>query len=176
MSENLYTTVASSMAANTDIVNARMAPVPVGQRRRVVQLTAPGGPSSEKGQLTRQPLVLKSDDEQLACGFVDFVNARAELKDFEALRSGYEARYKRPLDVREDEYRALLQKLQEVLRELQVRAQVVGSDAAAYAPTDPATLVGRASPGRAVPSALPFVLVVGLLVLLVFGALFFVAF
>ena len=178
MPDSPYTAVASSMVANTDIVTARMAPLKLGPTQRTLSLTAPVGPSSEKGQLARQSMVLGAGAEALVCGWVDFVAGRAEVKDHRTLQQAFEARYRRPFDVREDEYRAFLQKLQDVLRELQVRAQVVGQDEVAYAPTDPATLPGQPLQGapRGAPSALPFLLLLGALVVAGLAALFFLVF
>jgi hypothetical protein len=137
MAPNVYTTVASSMVVHADIVTSRLAPLALGPNKRVLHITPPTGPSSGGGELARQPLTLSSGSEQPVCGWVDFVSATAEVRDFATTKSGYEARYKKPFDVGEEEYRVWLQKLLSVLQELSVRASVTGNEFS-YAPTDPA--------------------------------------
>lgn len=134
---NVYTSVASSMVSNTEIVTAKLAKEPVGPARRVLKITAPVGPSSNQGELARQSLTLSANGQDPVCGWVDFVAQVAEVKDYFATGAAFEARYRVPFDVSEAEYRNWTAKLLGVLRELGVKAVVVGDDAH-YAPTDPA--------------------------------------
>jgi hypothetical protein len=138
MSQNVYTTVASSMLMHTEILTSRLANVPIGLSRRVLKIPPPAGPSSNGGAQARQSLMLSSEGEQPVCGWVDFAAAVAEVRDYESTRTAYEARYRKGFDVNEAEYRVWLQKLLAVLKELGVRCGVTG-DPVAYAPTDPAT-------------------------------------
>lgn len=180
MSENVYTTVASSMVAHTGILTARLAPFAIGAQRRVLSVTPPAGPSSADGTLSRQSMVLASETEQVMCGWVDFVEGSAEVRDWGSVKRAYEARFKTPFDVREDEYRTFLQKVLEVLRELKVRVEVTGDAAAAYATTDPATLVDGRIQLVTVPADRPskgvlgtFVLAIGVLLFVVMTVAYF---
>lgn len=134
--QNVYTQVASSMITNTEIITTRMAKTPIGRSKRVLAITAPVGPSSNAGELARQSLTLSSGTEQPVCGWVDFVGAVAELRDWASTKRAYEGRYRSQFDVTEAEYRDWSQKLLAALKELGVRGAVVG-DEANYAPTDP---------------------------------------
>ena len=138
MSQNVYTTVASSMLMHTEILTSRLANVPIGLSRRVLKIPPPAGPSSNGGAQARQSLMLSSEGEQPVCGWVDFAAAVAEVRDYDSTKTAYEARYRKAFDVNEAEYRVWLQKLLAVLKELGVRCDITG-DPVAYAPTDPAT-------------------------------------
>ncbi|MFO0595608.1 MAG: hypothetical protein U0228_09895 [Myxococcaceae bacterium] len=134
---NVYTSVASSMVSNTEILTAKLAKEPLGTARRVLKVTAPVGPSSSQGALSRQSLTLSANGQDPVCGWVDFVAQAGEVKDYFATGAAFEARYRTPFDVTEAEYRNWSAKLLAALRELGVKAVVVGDDAH-YAPTDPA--------------------------------------
>lgn len=134
--QNVYTSVANSMITSTEVITTRMAKDPVGLSRRVLKITAPSGPSSNGGELARQSLTLSSGTEAPVCGWVDFVASVAEVRDYVSTKRAYEARYRTAFDVNEGEYRNFCTKLISALRDLSVKATVVGDDAN-YAPTDP---------------------------------------
>lgn len=149
VSQNLYTSVASSMVMHTQIVTGRLAKVPVGGSKRVLQISELTGPSSNGGELARQSLMLSGGGEQPVCGWVDFAAAVAEVRDYPTMKAGYETRFRKTFDVLEPEYRGFLQKLLLVFKELGVRCEVTG-DEVASAVTEPA--VARSSSLPAGPS------------------------
>lgn len=135
MSQNVYTSVASSMLLHTEILTSRLAKVPVGRSRRVLQIADLSGPSTNGGALARQSLMLTGAGEQPVCGWVDFAAAVAEVRDYATTKAGYESRYRKTFDVTDAEYRGWLQTVQAVFKELEVRCTVTG-DAVSYGATD----------------------------------------
>ena len=135
MSQNVYTSVASSMLLHTEILTSRLAKVPVGRSRRVLQIADLAGPSTNGGALARQSLMLTGGGEQPVCGWVDFAAAVAEVRDYATTKAGYESRYRKTFDVTDAEYRVWLQTVQAVFKELEVRCTVTG-DAVSYGATD----------------------------------------
>jgi hypothetical protein len=157
MSENVYTAVASSMLLHSNILTSRMANVPLGGSRRVLQISELSGPSTNAGALARQSLMLTGGGEQPVCGWVDFSAAVAEVRDFATTKAGYESRYRKTFDVSDGEYRAWLQKVQAIFKELEVRCTITG-DAVSYGATDasPAHVASdeaEEEPQRSSPSA-----------------------
>jgi hypothetical protein len=162
MSNNVYTTVASSMVVSTGILNNKLSQLRVGTSRRVLKTMPPAGPSSGGGELSRQSLTLDNGAEATVCGWVDFVSKQSEVRDFETAQRAYEARYRVPFDVRESEHRNWADQLIKALKELGVRAAITG-EASNYAPTDPA-VGGRAEEPAAAagPSLLPVIIAAAL--------------
>ena len=165
MSQNVYTAVTSSLLMHTEILASRLATVPLGMSKRVLLISELSGPSSNGGALARQSLMLNGAGEQLVCGWVDFAAAVAEVRDYGTAKKAYEARYRKPFDVQEAEYRGWLQKLLLVLKELGVRCDVTG-DEVASAVTDPAvSRPGFGAPDPQQRSSLVPVLIIGALAL-----------
>ena len=152
MSQNVYTTVASSMLLHTEILTSRLAKVPVGRSKRVLQIADLPGPSTAGGALARQSLMLSGAGEQPVCGWVDFAAAVAEVKDYATTKAGYESRYRKSFDVTAAEYGAWLERMQAVFKELEVRFTLTGDPAssAASAATDssPAHVADDEAPER----------------------------
>jgi hypothetical protein len=137
MTQNVYTSVANSMVVHAQIVTGRMATLPLGDAKRVLLLAELSGPSTSGGVHARQSMMLAGGGEQPVCGWVDFSTTSAEVRDFVSLKKSYEQRFRKPIDVREVEYREWLQKLLMVFKELGVRCDVTGDEFASAA-TDPA--------------------------------------
>lgn len=137
MAQNVYTSVANSMVAQSQILTARLATMPLGPNKRVLQVAELTGPSTGGGALSRQSMMLGGGGEQPVCGWVDFAAASAEARDFLSMKKSYEQRFRKPFDLNELEYREWLQKLLMVLKELGVQCDVTGDDAAATV-TEPA--------------------------------------
>ena len=176
MSQNLYTSVASSMLLHSNILTSRMANVPLGRSKRVLQISELSGPSSNAGALARQSLMLAGGGEQPVCGWVDFSAAVAEVRDFATTKAGYESRYRKTFDLTEDEYRGWLQKVQAIFKELEVRCTITGDDAISYGATDssPAHVASEdeAEPERATSSSF-LLIALGLGLTFVAGAVIF---
>ena len=158
MSQNVYTSVASSMLLHSNILTSRMANVPLGGSKRVLQISELSGPSTNAGALARQSLMLGGRGEQPVCGWVDFSAAVAEVRDFATTKAGYESRYRKPFDITEAEYRGWLDKVQAIFKELDVRCTITGDDAVSYGATDssPAHVVSddaQSSPERSTSSS-----------------------
>ncbi len=136
MSQNVYTTVASSSLLQTELLASRLAKFPVGGSKRVLQVAELSGPSTNAGAVARQSLMLAGGGEQPVCGWVDFAAGASELRDYETTKAGYESRYRKTFDVTEPDYRAWLHRLQAVFKELEVRCTISGGDAVSYGATD----------------------------------------
>lgn len=137
MAQNVYTSVANSMVAKSQILSARLATSPLGEGNRALQIAELGGPSTAGGVLSRQSMMLSASGEQPVCGWVDFAATSAEVRDFQSMKKSYEQRFRKPFDVQELEYREWLQKLLAAFKELGVRCDVTGDEAAASV-TEPA--------------------------------------
>jgi hypothetical protein len=76
----------------------------MGESKRFLTVQPPAGPSTSGGTQSRQALMMDVGNEHPVCGFVDFVNAEAEVKDSVCARQAFELRHPHPLDVSEAGY------------------------------------------------------------------------
>jgi hypothetical protein len=120
MAQHLMTQFASSSSMMSGVLARRMLEFPLGESKRVLAVQQPSGPSTSGGAQSRMALILEANQEQPVCGFVDFVNMEAQVKDFTSARQSYELRYRRPFDVNQDEYDVWLGKLKSAMADLKV--------------------------------------------------------
>jgi hypothetical protein len=123
-----YTTFANSSVMLGQALMKKMAHFPLGESKRLLTVQPPAGPSTSGGTQSRQALMMEGGNEHPVCGFVDFVNAEAEVKDFVSARQAFELRYHHPFDVSEAEYVAWTAHLQASLLEFKLNRFQVTTD------------------------------------------------
>lgn len=89
----------------------------VGEPQRSLRLNEPDGPSTAGGKQARQSMVLVNDSgDTVVMGWVDMPSKVAELRSFSYVASQFQARKGHVIDVRQENYDALLGEVESFLR------------------------------------------------------------
>ena len=126
--EALRTQVANQAASLAETVTDGFEGFHLGAGDWVVELMAPEGPSTAGGALARQSIRLvprRKGYAVVVVGTVDPVTSTADVRTFEHVAILHELRFRRPLEIDDEEYAAFLAKLDVVMNLARVRARRV---------------------------------------------------
>jgi hypothetical protein len=118
MSEHPNRTVHAQQAFElSDLFAYKFGPRAFSGRR--LRLMEPDGPSTAGGKLARQSMVLVADDPEgtnVVVGWVDGSARQSEVRTFAAVAQQFSARHGRPLDMKREDYEALIKDVETFLR------------------------------------------------------------
>lgn len=127
--EALRTRLAKKFVSLADDVNEEFKEFTIGAGAWGVELTAPQGMSTGGGKQALQHLRMRARRpgySVLVGGTVNQVEKIAELRDYRHMCMMHEVRFKKRLEITENEWEQFLRKAEVVLREAQVRCERVG--------------------------------------------------
>lgn len=115
----LRTRLAKKFTTLADKVNESFADFAIGAGAWAVELTAPQGPSTGGGQQALQHLRMRPRRQGgfavLVAGAVNPLSNNAELRDYDHISVMHEVRYRRPLQITDQEWEQFLRKAEVVL-------------------------------------------------------------
>ncbi len=110
----------------------------LGKPPRQLRLKEPDGPSTGGGKQARQSMVLRNEaGDAVVCGWVDLANRTAELRGFAYISEQFKARRGHIIDIKQEEYEALLSEVQRFLDLHKLQTETVAQRASGTAPTTP---------------------------------------
>ena len=124
----LRTQVANQAASLAETVTDGFDGFHMGAADYLVELMVPEGPSTGGGAQARQSIRLvprRKGYAVVVAGTVDPVTSTAEIRTFDHVAILHEVRFRRPLEINEEEYAEFLKKLAVVLNLARVRPRQV---------------------------------------------------
>jgi hypothetical protein len=125
----LRTRLAKKFVSLADDVNEEFKDFTIGAGAWGVELTAPEGMSTGGGKQALQHLRMRARRtgfSVLVGGTVNQVEKIAELRDYEHMCMMHEVRFRKRLEISENEWEQFLRKAEVVLREAEMRCERVG--------------------------------------------------
>lgn len=144
----------------SDLINLRFSTERYGTvNPRFIKVTEPDGPSTDGGRKARQAIMLCAqgdpDDRGIVSGHISIKPPHADLRSYAYVKSQYEARYKRDIDISRNEYNRLLDQLQDYLRAQGYNTSVLNTPrGGSFVQPPPAPPPKSRSVGLGVPLAL----------------------
>jgi hypothetical protein len=178
MGEDANRTVHAQQAFEfTEVFAYKFDPVIYGQAHpRRLKLQEPDGPSTAGGKQARQSMVLLPDegDRKLVVGWIDVSQKMSELRSYTVVSQQYKARFNTDLDLRKEEYEALLQDLRSFLRIQKIDHKIVEAQVGPQVAKKPAQAAEAPVEGGASTGALLAMLSIGILIGFALGYIVFV--